>query len=223
MGHKGCDTMQKEIDESIRINVTILRADGISARIDWINEKSRPYRCFKYENGNTVDNIFLLENSLSISHGDYLQMSIDYRKLDKPINPRYTKFKLECDIWTLDTDKDTKWANFMRKKYTFPRFFDSYRDYSQFIDDCWKCERITITEKDVATFKNLDNKDIIKVYLGSAGKEKCSCGAVESNVISILCPADKIISFRSKRDYESYYDGEQVYDSHHLGIYLASD
>lgn len=40
---KGDSTMQKEIDDSIRINVTILRADGISARIDWINEKSRPY------------------------------------------------------------------------------------------------------------------------------------------------------------------------------------
>ena len=215
--------MIAEINDSIKICITILRADGISARIDWINETSRPYRYFKYENGNTLDNIFLLENSLSISHKDYLKISINYGKLNKPINPKYTKFKLECDMWTEDNEKDTKLSNFARVKCVYPRFFENYREYRQFLEDCWKCERITITEKDIATLQNLDNKDIIKVYLGSAGKQNCSCGSIESNVISILCPENKIMSFRSKRDYESYYHGEQVYDSHHFNIYLASD
>ncbi len=215
--------MSAEINESIKINVLLQRADGISARIDWIYEESRPCKYFKYENGNTLDNIFLLEDSLSISHGDYLNIYIDHKKLDKPINSIYTKFKLECDIWTLDTEKDTEWANFMKKKYTFPRFFYNYRDYRQFLEDCWKCERTIITEKDIATFQNLDNKEIIKVWLGNAGKEKCECGAIENNIITILCPENKIMSFRSKRDYESYYNGEEVYDSHHFNVYLASD
>lgn len=231
--------MIKEIDESIIINILLQRANGISATIDRIKEESRPYKCFKYENGNTIDNIFLLENSLSISHGDYLNIYIDHKKLDKPINPRYTKFKLECDIWS----KRTTWnyrdkknttdhfitshgvdvTEFMDKKCSYPRFFDNYRDYRQFIEDSWKCERITITEKDIATFQNLDNNEIIKVWLGSAGKEKCACGAIENDVITILCPENKIMSFRSKRDFESYYDGEDVYDSHHFNVYLASD
>lgn len=214
--------MSTEIDDSIKIMTLVQRANGISASIDWINEESRPYRYFKYENGSTLDNIFLLENSLSISHKDYLNIYIDHKELNNPINPRLTKFKLECDIWTLDTEKDTKWPTFMREKYKYPRFFDNYRDYRQFLDDCWKCERITITEKDISIIKN-NNKEIIKVWLGSAGKEKCSCGIIESNVITILCPENKIMSFRSKRDYESYHDGEQVYDSHHFNLYLASD
>lgn len=215
--------MITEINDSIKIGVTILRANGISASIDWLNEDSRPYRNFKYENGNTQDNIFLLENSLSISHGDYLKFSINYGRLNKPINPKYTKFKLECDIWTLDTEKDDKLTNFAREKCHYPRFFDNYRDYRQFLEDCWKCERIIITEKDISTFQNIDNKDIIKVWLHSAGKQSCSCGAIESNIISILCPEKKIMSFRSKRDYESYYEGERVYDSHHFNVYLATD
>lgn len=215
--------MSKEIDESIKIKILVQRANGISATIDWVNEEPRPYKCFKYENGKTVDNIFLLENSLSISHKDYLNIYIDHEKLDKPINPIYTKFKLECDLWTLDRKMDAEWAIFMREKYKYPRFFDNYRDYRQFLDDCWKCERITITEKDIVTFQNLDNKEIINVWLGSAGKEKCICGAIESDIITILCPENKIMSFKSKRDYESYYDCEKVYDSHHFNVYLASD
>lgn len=231
--------MQTEIDESIKINITILRADGISSRIDWINEESRPYKYFKYNSGNTMDNIFLLENSLSISHGDYLKISIDHRRLHNPINTRYTKFKLECDIWSRRTTWDYRYkknttdhfitcdgvdvTEFRNKKCSYPRFFDKYRDYRSFIEDTWKYERITITEKDVATLGDLDNKEIIKVWLASAGKEKCSCGLIENNVITILCPEDKIMSFRSKRDFESYYDGEEVYDSHHFNVYLASD
>lgn len=215
--------MITEILDSMKIGVTLLRADGISARIDWLREESRPYINFKYDNGNTEDNIFLLENSLSISHGDYLKFSVSYNKLKKPINPKYTKFKLECDIWTLDTEMDDKMTNFAREKCHYPRFFDNYRDYRQFLEDCWKCERITITEKDVYNSQNTDNKYIIKVWLHSAGKQSCSCGAIESNVISILCPQNKIMSFRSKRDYESYYGGEKTYDSHHFHVYLATD
>jgi len=215
--------MSVEIDESIKIGLTIFRANGVSAKIEWADEASRPYKYFKYDNGNTLDNIFLLENSLSISHKDYLKISINYGKLNKPINPKYTKFKLECDMWTADNENDTKFANFARIKCGYPRFFENYREYRQFLEDCWKCERITITEKDIATFQKDDNKDIIKVYLGSAGKQKCSCGAIESSVISIYCPENKIMSFRSKRDYESYYDGELVFDSHHFNVYLASD
>lgn len=75
----------------------------------------------------------------------------------------------------------------------------------------------------MSIFKNIDDNEIIKVWLGSAEKEKCVCGLIENNVISILCPENKIMSFRSKRDYESYYDGEQVYDSHHFNVHLASD
>lgn len=225
-----------EIDESIKIKILVQRANGISATVDWINEEPRSYKCFKY--GNIIDNIFLLENSLSISHGDYLNIYINPKKLDRPINPRRTKFCLECDIWSRRTAWDYRdktnttdhfiasngidVTEFRNKKCSYPRLFDSYRDYRMFIEDTWKCERITITEKDVATFQNLDNKEIIKVWLGGAGKEKCSCGAIENNVITILCPEDKIMSFRSKRDFESYHYGEEIYDSHHFNVYLES-
>lgn len=227
-----------EINENILIEHTVLRANGISSSVDFTNEIVRSYKNFKYDNGNTIDNIFLMENSMSISSGDYLQFSIDHTKLSKSINPRRTKFKLECDLWS----KKTRWnyrdkknttdhfistsgvdvTEFRKKKCEYPRFFNSYRDYRTFIDDTWECERITITEKDVVKIKVLGNNDIIKVFLHSTGTEECSCGMIESKIFSILCPDNKIMSFRSKKDIESYND-EKVYDAHHLSLYLATD
>ena len=225
-----------EIDKDIKINHLILRADGISARVDFANEPIRTYENFKYDNGNTINNIFLLENSLSISSGDYLELTIDYRKLSKPINGSRTKFKLECDLWSRKVTWDYRdkknttdhfissdgvdITEFRNKKCQYPRFFNNYRDYRQFIDKTWDCQRITITEKDMTSFKNLNNKDIIKVWTHNTGKQSCECGMIESKIISILCPENKIMSFRSKKDYESYYNGDEVYDSHHLNLYL---
>lgn len=213
-----------EIDKNIKIEYLVLRANGISATVDFIYEPSRIYEYFKYDNGNTINNIFLLEDSLSISSNDYLELAIDYTKLPKPINGGYTKFKLECDLWSpKEIDSTKKWSIYMNKKCQYPRFFKNYRDYRQFIDDSWICERIVITEKDMATFNNLDNKEIIKVWMHNTGTESCSCGMIESKIISILCPENKIMSFRCKKDIESYYGGEEVYDAHHLNLYLATD
>ncbi len=217
------DTKGKEINELIKLNFIVYRADGISARIEHINEESRYYKDFKYENESSDNNVLMIENSLSISHKDYLYIFIDYTKLKKPINAKYTKFKLECDLWSLNKEKKTKLSMFAREKNKYPRFFNNYREYRHFLEDSWKCERIIITEKDLCTFSNLENENNIKVFLMNTGKQSCSCGLMESKVLAILCPKNKIMSFRSKRDYESYYDGEKVFDSHHLNLYLATD
>jgi hypothetical protein len=229
-----------EIDENIVIKHLILRADGISSRIDYMAETPRIYENFKYNNGKTIDNLFLLENSLSISSGDYLELYIDSTKLSKPINCDYTKLKLECDLWSIRTTWDYRYkknttdhfitskgidvTEFRNKKCQYPRFYNNYRDYREFIEDTWKYERITITEKDRVTYNtDLDNNNIIKVFMKSAGIQSCECGMIESGIFSILCPQNKIMSFRSKKDIESYHNGEEVYDAHHLNIYLASD